>query len=60
MTVRNSSPPIARVFWATAAPGVERRLLAGEAEPGRAVSPRLKVVARRTVTCCQTTNADSC
>ena len=40
--------------------GVERRFLAGEAEPSRAVSARLTVIARRTVTCCQTTNAGSC
>ena len=40
--------------------GVERRFLGGEAEPSRAVSARLTVIARRTVTCCQTTNAGSC
>src|ERR1700757_4173695 len=34
--------------------------LGGEAEPSRAVSARLTVIARRTVTCCQTTNAGSC
>ena len=39
---------------------VERRFLGGEAEPSRAVSARLTVIARRTVTCCQTTNAGSC
>jgi hypothetical protein len=39
---------------------VERKFLAGEAEPGRAVSARLTVIAWRTVTCCHTTNAGSC
>jgi hypothetical protein len=39
---------------------VERRFLGGEAEPSRAVSARLTVIARRTVTCYQTTNAGSC
>src|SRR6185437_1191095 len=39
---------------------VERRFPGGEAEPGRTVSARSKVIARRTVTCCQTTNAGSC
>jgi hypothetical protein len=39
---------------------VERRFLGGEAEPSRAVSARLTVIARRIVTCCQTTNAGSC
>src|SRR5260221_13130888 len=39
---------------------VERRFLGGEAEPSRAVSARLILIARRTVTCCHTTNADSC
>ena len=39
---------------------VERRFLGGEAEPSRAVSARLTVIAQRTVTCCQTTNAPSC
>ena len=39
---------------------VERRFLGGEAEPSRAVSARLTVIARRTVTCCHTTNAGSC
>jgi hypothetical protein len=39
---------------------VERRFLSGEAEPSRAVSARLTVIARRIVTCCQTTNAGSC
>ena len=39
---------------------VERRFLGGEAEPSRVVSPLLTVIARRTVTCCQTTNAGSC
>jgi hypothetical protein len=39
---------------------VERRFLAGEAEPSRAVSARLTVIARRTVTCCHTTNVGSC
>jgi hypothetical protein len=38
----------------------DRRFLGGEAEPSRAVSARLTVIARRTVTCCQTTNAGSC
>ena len=36
------------------------RFLGGEAEPSRAVSARLTVIARRTVTCYQTTNAGSC
>jgi hypothetical protein len=36
------------------------RFLGGEAEPSRAVSAQLTVIARRTVTCCQTTNAGSC
>ena len=39
---------------------IERRFLGGEAEPSRAVSARLTVIAGRTVTCCQTTNAGSC
>src|SRR3981189_1346908 len=39
---------------------VERRFLGGEAEPSRAVSARLTVIARRTVTCCPTTNKGSC
>jgi len=39
---------------------VERRFLGGEAEPSRVASPLLTVIARRTVTCCQTTNAGSC
>src|SRR5258707_15749553 len=39
---------------------IERRFLGGEAEPGRAISARLTVIARRTVTCCHTTNAGSC
>ena len=39
---------------------VERKFLAGEAGPGRAVSARLTVIARRTVTCFYTTNAGSC
>ena len=39
---------------------VERRFLVGEAEPSRVVSARLTVIARRTLTCCQTTNTGSC
>jgi hypothetical protein len=39
---------------------VERRFLGGEGEPSRAVSARLAIITRRTVTCCQTTNAGSC
>ena len=39
---------------------VRSRFLVGKAEPIRALSARLTVIARRTVTCCQTTNADSC
>jgi hypothetical protein len=39
---------------------VERRFLGGEVEPSRAVSARLTVIAQRTITCCQTTNAGSC
>jgi hypothetical protein len=39
---------------------VERGFLGGEAEPSRALSARLTIIARRTVTCCHTTNAGSC
>jgi hypothetical protein len=39
---------------------VERRFLDGEAEPSRVVSALLTVIARRAVTCCQTTNSGSC
>ena len=46
--------------------GVERRFPGGETEPSRVESALLvvsalsTVIARRTVTCCQTTNAGSC
>ena len=46
--------------------GVERRFLGGEAEPSRVVSGAIGSIGaidshpRRTVTCCQTTNAGSC